>query len=117
MNDTSPWFGTTFKKVNTENIKKLNSDELTSFLKFLFDENVDIQKRIRDISLTKGKRHIKGVGVGIVTLFFYITNKDEYTIWFEALHNGLNYISKNFTIFLHLKPSIFSSSWIRISPV
>jgi hypothetical protein len=84
--NNGPWFGRLIHS-NRKNIFNETETKINTWVNLLTDENYDTSERI-DRSL-KTDYHIKGTGIGLTTLIFYLLDKSEYLIWFESLHRGL----------------------------
>jgi hypothetical protein len=85
-----PWFNSLFSKPNTKNLFNENNDKINRWFEILSDNNIPVEIRI-DKLLTEPYR-IKGLSVGSITLMLYILDKTNYSIWLEALHDGLKLI-------------------------
>ena len=56
----------------------------------LRNNNIPIEKRIE--ILQEDPYKIRGIKTGFITLMLYLLDKTNYSIWFKALHEGLQKI-------------------------
>jgi hypothetical protein len=87
--DTRPWFGNLMNKPNTETLLNSTDIVINRWFDNLFNESLPIEERIYDLVAKNSIYNIKGSKVGLASLMLYLSDKTKYSIWFEALHNGL----------------------------
>ena len=87
---TGRWFGNLLITSNTKDFFKTDIKLINDWFIVLRDNKIPIEKRI-DI-LQKDQYKIKGIRTGFITLMYYLLDKTNYSIWFEALHKGLQNI-------------------------
>ena len=88
----SPWFGRLLH-ANKKLIFNETESDINKWFDLLTDNKYSIPERI-NMSL-KYPYHIKGAGVGLATLVFYLLDKSNYLIWFRVLHEGLKIVYPN----------------------
>lgn len=84
--DTRPWFGRLIKP-NARKMREERDERIAEWFKIVVDSGRSAEDKID--TLRKGPHHIYGVSVGFTTLMLYVLDRSEYSVWFEALHNGL----------------------------
>jgi len=101
-----PWFGRLLQS-NTGELFNADQVKLNNWFNIVSNNYFPAEKKI-DLLLS-GPYNISGLNVGFITLILYILDRNEYSIWFEGLHDGLRLIypemepftgkSKQYTIF------------------
>jgi hypothetical protein len=87
---TGPWFGNLLNTPNTEYLFKTDINLINDWFNVLRNNNIPIEKRIEILQEYPYK--IRGIKTGFITLMLYILNKTKYSVWFKALHEGLQKI-------------------------
>jgi len=65
-------------------------DKLKEAIKFLQDESISIDTRIREVVSIGGRYHVKGVGRNIATAILFVTDKeDKYGVWNSVTERAL----------------------------
>lgn len=78
----------TFIQINRDRIIR-NPDKLKKLLCYLFDERVDIKKRLENILNKKGEYYLEGVGKGLATSFLLDFDPQKYCVWNNKVTDGL----------------------------
>ena len=87
---TGPWFGNLLNTPNTEYFFKTDIKLINDWFNVLRNENIPIEKRIE--ILQEDPYKIRGIKTGFITLMLYLLDKTNYSVWFKALHEGLQKI-------------------------
>ncbi|MBK9391240.1 MAG: hypothetical protein IPN68_13985 [Bacteroidetes bacterium] len=90
---TNPWFGMLFRS-NTKDLYSEDLLKINRWFNTLSDNNVQVEKKLE--KLLNEPYRIRGLNVGFITTMLYITNKNDFLIWFKVLHNGLRLIYPEF---------------------
>jgi hypothetical protein len=80
------WFGRLIRS-NVGNMLNQTNEAIKQWFDILVDDGLPASERI-DL-LCKTPNRITGAGVGLITLFLYLLDKLNYSVWFKAQHNGL----------------------------
>jgi DNA-directed RNA polymerase subunit F len=86
---TGAWFGRTINS-NKKHILNEDHNKINQWFKILSDNHLTAEKRI-ELLLGKPNK-IKGINVGFITLILHLLDKNKYSIWFGAQHDGLKLI-------------------------
>lgn len=87
---TGPWFGNLLNTPNTEYFFKTDIKLINDWFNVLRNYNIPIEKRIE--ILQEDPYKIRGIKTGFITLMLYLLDKTNYSVWFKALHVGLQKI-------------------------
>jgi hypothetical protein len=87
---TGRWFGNLLNTPNTEYFFKTDIKLINDWFNVLRNNNIPIEKRIE--ILQEDPYKIRGIKIGFITLMHYLLDKTNYSIWFKALHEGLQKI-------------------------
>ena len=87
---TGPWFGNLLNTPNTEYFFKTDIELINDWFNVLRNNNIPIEKRIE--ILQEDPYKIRGIKTGFITLMLYLLDKTNYSVWFKALHEGLQKI-------------------------
>jgi hypothetical protein len=87
---SGPWFGNLLNTPNTEYFFKTEIKLINDWFNVLRDNNISIEKRIEILQDYPYK--IRGIKTGFITLMLYLLDKNKYSVWFKALHEGLQKI-------------------------
>ena len=94
---TGPWFGNLLNTPNTEYFFKTDIKLINDWFDVLRNNNIPIEKRIE--ILKEDPYKIRGLKTGFITLMQYLLDKTNYSVWFKALHEGLQKIYPEIGIF------------------
>jgi hypothetical protein len=84
------WFGNLLNTPNTEYFFKTDIKLINDWFNVLRNNDIPIEKRIE--ILQKEPYKIKGIKTGFITLMLYLLDKPNNSVWFKALHEGLQKI-------------------------
>lgn len=87
---TGPWFGNLLNTPNTEYFFKTDIKLINDWFDVLRNNSIPIEKRIE--ILQKEPYKIRGIKTGFITLMHYLLDKPNNSVWFKALHEGLQKI-------------------------
>ena len=93
-NDASPWFGRLLKP-NANNLVNEREEKRNNWISYLLNQKLPIEKRIDALSSPTFHLYVKGASVGLITLFLYLFDKTQYSIWWETHHYGLGIFYKS----------------------
>jgi hypothetical protein len=83
------WFGRLLKS-NTGKLFEADPIKLNYWFNVVSNNYFPAEKKI-DLLLNE-PYNISGLNVGFITLILYLLDRNEYSIWFEGLHDGLRLI-------------------------
>ena len=83
----STWFGNLLNTPNTEYFFKTDIKLINDWFIVLRNNDIPIEKRIE--ILQKEPYKIRGIKTGFITLMLYLLDKPNNSVWFKALHEGL----------------------------
>jgi len=86
----STWFGNLLNTPNTEYFFKTDIKLINDWFIVLRNNDIPIEKRIE--ILQKEPYKIRGIKTGFITLMLYLLDKPNNSVWFKALHEGLQKI-------------------------
>ncbi len=81
-----PWFGKLIN-INAKNMLNQTSEIINEWFDIILDDNVSASQKVDE--LCRGTCRIKGASVGLITLFLYLLDKSNHSVWFEVQHKGL----------------------------
>jgi len=81
------WFGNLLNTPNTEYFFKTDIKLINDWFIVLCNNDIPIEKRIE--ILQKEPYKIRGIKTGFITLMLYLLDKPNNSVWFKALHEGL----------------------------
>lgn len=96
------WFGLLY----SNSVRVLNSYDdvqIAKWFSYLLTSNDSLKTRMKNLTDTKSPAQLNNASVGLITLCLYLTDKDNYSVWFKAQHMAL----------MSLYPEIekFKKSW------
>lgn len=84
-----PWFGRLLQS-NTGKLFNADPVKLNNWFNVVSNNHFPAEKKI-DLLLNE-PYNIPGLNVGFITLILYILDRNEFSIWFQGLHDGLRLI-------------------------
>ena len=85
------WFGSLLATPNRNLIFQTPIETINKWIDILLFSNLELNKRLK-ICLKQLK--IKGASKGVVTLFLYLSDPKQYTVWVRATQQGLHALGR-----------------------